>query len=35
MALSNRYTGLERGDLLLTELRFHIYYVEKTVRKLL
>jgi hypothetical protein len=35
MALSNRYTGLERGDLLLTEWRFNIYSKENSVRKLL
>jgi hypothetical protein len=33
-ALSNRYSGLERRDLRLTELRFHIYSNENSVRKL-
>jgi len=33
-ALSNRYSGLERRDLRLTELRFHIYSKENSVRKL-
>jgi hypothetical protein len=35
MALSNRYSGLERRELLLTEWRFHIYSKENSVRKLL
>jgi hypothetical protein len=30
----NRYSGLERRDLLLTEYRFHIYSKENSVRKL-
>jgi hypothetical protein len=34
MALSNRYSGLERRDLLLTEWRFNIYSKENSVRKL-
>jgi len=34
MALSNRYSGLERRDLRLTEYRFHIYSNENSVRKL-
>jgi hypothetical protein len=34
MALSNQYSGLERRDLRLTELRFHIYYKENSVLKL-
>jgi hypothetical protein len=34
MALSNGYTGLERGD-LLTEQQFNIYSKENSVRKLL
>jgi len=33
-ALSNRYSGLERRDLPLTEYRFHIYSKENSVRKL-
>jgi hypothetical protein len=35
MALSNRYNGIERRDLLLTEWRFNIYTKENSVRKLL
>jgi hypothetical protein len=35
MALSNRYSSLERRDLLLTELQFNIYSKENSVRKLL
>jgi hypothetical protein len=35
MALSNRYNGLERRDLLVTKWRFNIYYKENSVRKLL
>jgi len=35
MAVSNPYTDLERGDVHLTELRFHIYSKENGVRKLL
>jgi len=35
MALSNRYSTLERRDLHLTEQRFHIYYKKNSVRKLL
>jgi hypothetical protein len=35
MALSNRYSSLERQDLLLTELLFNIYSKENSVRKLL
>jgi len=34
MVLSNRYSGLERQDLRLTEYRFHIYSKENCVRKL-
>jgi hypothetical protein len=34
MALTNRYSGLERRDLLLTEWRFNIYSKETSVRKL-
>jgi hypothetical protein len=34
MALSNRYSGLERRDPRLTEYRFHIYTKENSVRKL-
>jgi hypothetical protein len=34
MALSNRYNGLERRALLLTEWRFNIYSKENSVRKL-
>jgi flagellar biosynthesis protein FlhB len=33
-ALSNRYSGLERRDVRLTEYRFHIYSKENSVRKL-
>jgi hypothetical protein len=35
MALSNRYNGLERRALLLTEWRFNIYSKENNVPKLL
>jgi hypothetical protein len=35
MALSNRYNGFERRDLLLSEWRFNIYYKENSFRKLL
>jgi hypothetical protein len=35
MAMSNRYNGLERRELLLTEWRFNIYSNENSVRKLL
>jgi hypothetical protein len=35
MALSNRYAGLERRDLRLTEQGFHIYSKENILRKLL
>jgi hypothetical protein len=35
MALSNRYSGLERRDLLLIEWRFNIYSKENSVQKLL
>jgi hypothetical protein len=35
MATSNRYSCLSRQDLLLTEYRFHIHYMEKGIRKLL
>jgi hypothetical protein len=34
MALSNRYSALERRDLLLTEWRFNIYAKDNNVRKL-
>jgi hypothetical protein len=34
MALSNRYSGLERRDLHPTELRFYIYSKENSFRKL-
>jgi len=34
MALSNRFSGLDRRDLRLTEYRFHIYSKEDSVRKL-
>jgi hypothetical protein len=33
MALSNRYSGLERIDLRLIEYRLHIYYKENGVPK--
>jgi hypothetical protein len=35
MAISNRYTGLELRDILLTELPFNIYSKENSFRKLL
>jgi hypothetical protein len=35
MALLNRYNGLERRYLLLTEWRFNIYSKENSVRKLI
>jgi hypothetical protein len=35
MVLTNRYNGLERGALLLTEWRFNIYFKENSVPKLL
>jgi hypothetical protein len=35
MALLNRYSGLERRHLLLTEWRFNNYSKENSVRKLL
>jgi hypothetical protein len=34
MALSNRYNGFERRDLLLSEWRFLIYTKENSVWKL-
>ena len=34
MAISNRYSGLDRRDLRLTEYRFHVYSKENDVRKL-
>jgi hypothetical protein len=34
MGLSNRYSSLERRQLLLTEWRFIIYSKETSVRKL-
>jgi len=34
-ALSNGYGGLERGDLRLTEQRFHIYSKGNGLRNLL
>jgi hypothetical protein len=34
MALSNRYNGFERRDLLLSEWRFIIYSMENSVWKL-
>jgi len=34
MALSKRYSGVERRDLRLTEYRFHIYSKENSVLKL-
>jgi hypothetical protein len=34
MALSNRYNGFERRDLLLSEWRFIIYSKENSVWKL-
>jgi len=35
MALTNNYSSLALPDLLLTEYRFHIHYMEKDIRKLL
>jgi len=35
MALSNRYYGLVRPDLHLTECRFDINSIEKVLRKIL
>ena len=35
MALTNHYSKLARPDLLITEYRFHIHYMEKGIRKLL
>jgi len=35
MALSNLYADLKRRDLHLTELRFHIYFKENGIQKLL
>jgi hypothetical protein len=35
MSLTNRYSNLARQDLLLTEYRFHIHYMEKDLRKIL
>ena len=35
MALSNRYSGLERRDFHFTDKRFHIYSPETSVQKLL
>jgi len=34
MAFTNRYSNLTRPDVLLTEYRFHIHYMEKGLRKL-
>jgi hypothetical protein len=35
MALTNRSSKLARPDLLITEYRIHIHYMEKGIRKLL
>ena len=35
MALSNRFSGLERRDVRFTDKQFHIYFTETCVRKLL
>src|SRR4030042_1390513 len=35
MALTNRYSCLALPDILLTEYRLHIHYMEKGIRKLL
>jgi hypothetical protein len=35
MAFTNRYSTLARPDILLTEYRIHIHYMEKGIRKLL
>jgi len=34
MAFTNRYSNLARPDVLLTQYRFHIHYMEKGLRKL-
>jgi hypothetical protein len=34
MGFTNRYSNLARPDVLLTEYRFHIHYMEKGLRKL-
>jgi hypothetical protein len=34
MAFTNRYSDLARPDVLLTQYRFHIHYLEKGLRKL-
>jgi hypothetical protein len=35
LAPTNRYSSLAQPDLLLTEYRYHIHYMEKGIRKLL
>jgi len=35
IAFTNRYSCLARPDLLLTEYRFHIHYMQKGIWKLL
>ena len=34
MAFTNRYSNLARPDVLLTQYRFHIHYMEKGLQKL-
>ena len=35
IAFTNRYSCLARPDVLLTEYRFHIHYMQKGIRKIL
>jgi hypothetical protein len=35
MAISNRYSGVARPDLIITEYRFLIHLMEKSIQKLL
>jgi len=35
MVFTNRYSTLARPDILLTEYRFHIHYMKKSIQKLL
>jgi hypothetical protein len=35
IAFTNRYSSLAQPDLLLTEYRFHIHYMEKDIQKLM
>jgi hypothetical protein len=34
MAISNRYSGKARPDVIITEYRFLIHFMEKGIRKL-